>query len=86
MAGTEVSEPADVPAGMTLKRVPAGRYAVFTHKGKIDRIEHTMNYIFGAWLPRSGEELREAPDLEVYGKKFKFGSDDSELEIFVPVK
>lgn len=86
MAGTEVERIEDVPAGMTAKTIPAGRFAVFTHKGQIDKIEHTMRYIFGSWLPRSGEELREAADLEVYDHRFKYGSDDSELDIYIPVK
>jgi AraC family transcriptional regulator len=71
---------------MIKKVVPAGRYAVFTHKGKLDKLEHTMSYIYGSWLPKSGEELREAADLEIYDERFKFGSDDSELDIYIPVK
>ena len=86
MAGTEVDRIDNVPTGMIVKTVPAGRYAVFTHKGKLDKLEHTMNYIFGSWLPKSGEELRDAPDLEIYDHRFKYGSDDSELDIYIPVK
>ena len=45
-----------------------------------------MRYIFGSWLPRSSEELREAPDLELYGHRFVYGSDESELDIYIPMK
>lgn len=86
MAGTQVDQMNDIPHGMTAKTVPAGRYAVFTHKGKLDKLEHTMNYIFASWLPKSGEELRDAPELEIYDERFKYGSDDSELDIYIPVK
>lgn len=86
LAGTQVNQIDDVPAGMTVKTVPAGRYAVFTHKGKLDKLGHTMNYIFGSWLPKSAEELRDAPELELYDSRFKFGSDDSELDIYIPVR
>ena len=86
MAGVQVSQIDKVPPGMMVKTVPAGRYAVFTHKGTLDKLEHTMNYIFGSWLAKSGEELRDAPDLELYGERFKYGSEDSELEICIPVK
>lgn len=86
LAGTEVPSNSDIPEGMTLKKVPAGRYAVFTHKGKLEKLQHTMNYIYGSWLPKSGEQLRDAPDLEIYDHRFKFGAEDSELDIYIPVK
>jgi hypothetical protein len=35
---------------------------------------------------RAAESPREAPDLEVYDQRFKYGSDDSELDIYIPVK
>ncbi len=70
---------------MTSMKVPAGRYAVFTHKGKVELIGHTMNYIYGFWLPGSGVELREAPDLEIYDERFNPHSDNSELDIWIPV-
>jgi AraC family transcriptional regulator len=86
MACTEVSEFENVPEGMLTKVIPGGRYAVFTHKGKLEKLEHTMNYIFGSWLSRSGESLRDAPDLEIYDQRFVYGSDTSELDIYIPVK
>jgi len=86
MACAEVDSFESVPEGMVTKVVPAGRYAVFTHKGKLDTFEHTMGYIFGSWLPKSGEELREAPDLEVYDERFCFGADNSEVDIYIPIK
>lgn len=86
VAGTEVTDFNFVPEGMVKKTIPGGRYAVFTHKGKLDNLEHTLNYIFGSWLPKSSEELRDAPDLEIYDERFKLGSDISELDIYIPVK
>jgi len=87
VACTEVTAFDSVPEGMSAHVIPAGRYAVFTHKGKLDQsLEHTYNYIYGSWLPRSGEELRDAPDLELYDERFKFGSDDSEVDIYIPIK
>ena len=58
---------------------------MFTHKGKLDTLEHTMNYIYGSWLPKSGEHLREAPDLEVYDQRIAPNSDTSELDIDIPI-
>lgn len=86
VAGTEVSDFNSAPEGMVKKVVSGGRYAVFTHKGKLDNLEHTMSYIFGSWLPKSGEELRDAPDLEIYDERFKFGSEISEMDLYIPIK
>jgi AraC family transcriptional regulator len=86
LACAEVTSFDGTPEGMMEKTVPAGRYAVFTHKGKLDKLEFTMSYIYGSWLPRSGEELREAPDLEIYDKRFNADSDNSEIDIYIPIK
>ncbi len=92
LACTEVEAMTAVPNGMTARVIPAGRYAVFTHKGKLgdgstaERLGHTYSYIYGSWLPKSGEELRDAPDFEFYDHRFKDDSDDSEMDIFIPVR
>lgn len=86
VAGAEVTDFDSVPDEMIRKVVSAGRYAVFTHKGKLDNLEHTMSYIYGSWIPKFGEELREAPDLEIYDERFRPDSDDSELDIYIPLK
>lgn len=86
MACTEISDSnMTVPEGMNLKTIPAGEYAVFTHKGSLSKLDHTMNYIYGAWLSKSDRTLREAPDLELYDERFKPDSDDSEFDIYIPV-
>lgn len=88
LAGAEVSniESEATPTEMESLTVPAGRYAVFTHKGPLSKLDHTMNYIFGSWLPKSKEELRDAPDLEIYGDRFNPNSEDSEFEILIPIQ
>ena len=86
MAGTVVSDFDNVPAGMLIKVIPAGRYAVFTHKGKLDKLQHTMNFIYGSWLAKSEYKLRDAPDLEMYDERFNLDSDDSEIDLYIPVK
>jgi AraC family transcriptional regulator len=85
MAGTEVEEGALAPDGMELKVIPAGRYAIFTHRGTLESLGHTMSYIFGSWLARSGETLRDAPDLEVYDGRFDPKSPDSEVDLYIPI-
>jgi AraC family transcriptional regulator len=86
IAGAEVTSFDEIPEGMTGFTIPASDYAVFTHKGVLDTIEHTMNYIFGSWLPKSGKKLKMAPDIEMYDQKFKLNQPESELDIYIPIE
>jgi AraC family transcriptional regulator len=87
LAGAEVPADAPVPQGMTRRVLPAGRYAKFVHRGSLARLPLTMRYIFSTWLPSASVELREAPDVEVYGEKFRPDDEaSSELEILIPVQ
>ncbi len=76
----------NIPNGMVSKTVPAGKYAVFTHKGKLDILKATYEYIYGEWIKSGAQKLRQAPDFELYDKRFKFGEDDSEMDIYVPIE
>jgi AraC family transcriptional regulator len=38
------------------RKLPAGRYAVTTHKGSRDNINDTIYHLYRDWLPESGEE------------------------------
>ena len=85
MAGTEVTDLTPLPEGMTAMTIPPGRYAVFTHNGAVHKIGLTMSYIYGSWLPKSGEKLREAADLEMYDCRHDPDSDEFTLDVYIPV-
>lgn len=86
VACVTVRADAQPPAGMIRQAIPAGKYAVFTHHGKLDTLGKTMHDIYAVWLPQSGMQRRHAPDIEVYDQRFKLDSDDSEFDICLPVK
>jgi AraC family transcriptional regulator len=86
LAGSEVEDFTSVPDGMVTRTAPAGRYAVFTHRGQPAKLEHTLRYIYGSWLPKSGEELREAPTLTCRTANYDPNSDDTTTDIYIPVK
>jgi AraC family transcriptional regulator len=67
--------------------VEPATYAVFTHKGKLARLGETMNYIYGSWLPGSEYERANGniPDLEWYDERFSPESDESELDLYIPL-
>ncbi|SEN54377.1 GyrI-like domain-containing protein [Paenibacillus sp. OV219] len=90
MAGVQVSDLSALPQGVSGYTIPGGRYAVFTHVGSTELLGETFGYIYGEWLPASGETLREMNgthsfDLEFYGPRFQEGRADSELQIYVPL-
>lgn len=86
MAGAEVSSVHELPKGMTALTIPSGQYAVFTHKGRQEKVYDTLHSIFEDWLPRAGKVARDAPLLEIRGPEYRADSDDSELEIYVPIE
>ncbi|MCB2209343.1 MerR family transcriptional regulator [bacterium] len=86
VAGFPVSEAKDVPDGFVVRKVPPHTYAVFAHKGDIQGLEKTYEYIYETWLPQSGYELAEKIDFEYYGKDFKDFAPDSVFYIYLPIK
>jgi predicted transcriptional regulator YdeE/DNA-binding transcriptional MerR regulator len=86
VAGFEVREGAAVPEGMVTRRVPAQKYAVFSHTGPLDSLRETYNNIYQVWLPQSGLELTGGMDMEVYTDEFTDFAPDSVFYIYVPVK
>jgi AraC family transcriptional regulator len=85
-AAVEVSDLTNVPEGMESFTIPAGKYAVFHHRGTAMDAAKTYNYIFNSWQPGSGYELDERPYFELLGEKYVPTSPDSEEDIFIPIK
>ena len=87
LVGYPVSSTDDVPEGMSYKNVPAHKYAKFTHKGPLSTLGATYNEIFMQWMPSSSKEYDSSGcDLEWYDERFKHEEEDSEFDIYVPIK
>jgi AraC family transcriptional regulator len=87
IAGLEVTTVDTMPEGMINVTIPAGKYAVFTHKGSPINLRQTYEYIWGTWLPNSGYEADLRFDFELYGERFKGAEDpESEVDIHIPIK
>ena len=84
--GVEVTGFDDIPNDLTQERIPAQRYAVFTHRGHIAAIRATWQAVFSAWLPSAGLEVVDAPDFERYGDDFDAHSGMGNVELWVPVR
>ena len=86
IAGVEVSDFSDLPREFSRVRIPAQKYAVFTHSEHISTIRRTVNTIWNHWLPASGMKAADAPNFERYDEKFDSVTGNGGLEIWVPVK
>lgn len=86
VAGVAMAGDAEPPEGLVAVSIPPSRYAVFTHRGPIDTITHTVNYIWGTWIPRNSEIYKKGPDFELYDDRFDSSSLSGEVDIYVPVR
>jgi AraC family transcriptional regulator len=85
-AAIEVTGFDEIPANMETLTVPSGLYAVFIHKGPASKGPETYQYIFMDWLPASDYQVDNRPHFAVMGEKYKHEAEDSEEEIWIPVK
>ena len=86
LAGVEVADFSRLGPELTRLRVPAQRYAVFRHRDHVSSIRATMFTIFDQWLPDSGHQVLDAPELERYGEEFDSRTGLGGLEIWIPIK
>lgn len=70
--------------GMETYRVPECDWAIFPGKGKMPgAIQELERRIFSEWLPSSGYEYADAPDIEAY---LTADPEDSTFEVWLPIK
>ncbi len=86
LAGVEVDNADDIPAGMEARVIPAHDYAVFEHRGALENLHQTYQKIYSEWLPAYALERVGTLDFELYDWRFRWGQPDSVLEIWVPVR
>ncbi|HQF67673.1 MAG TPA: GyrI-like domain-containing protein [Candidatus Cloacimonadota bacterium] len=84
--GMEVKESEKLPEMFMLHNVPGGDYAVFDYVGNIKGIGSAYGYIFGEWLASSGLILAKGDMFEAYDERFAADSDESVVEIWIPVQ
>lgn len=85
-AAVEVEAPGAAPAGMVAFTVPAGTWAVFTHRGPVAKISETFDAISGTWLAAAGLSRAANVDLEVYDDRFDPATGSGEVDIYVAVR
>ncbi|MCL4151313.1 UNVERIFIED_CONTAM: hypothetical protein GTU68_037230 [Idotea baltica] len=84
-SAVQVTSKAELPRDMVSMTVSAGRYAVFTHTGNPMLLDDTVNYIYGTWLPGSGNEHSGDMDIEIYGEGYMPDSSASVIHYAIPL-
>ena len=82
----EVKDFSDVPEGMITAVRPQLRNAIFSHAGSGVAWEYTMHYIFGAWLPESGQTLANAPTFCRFEPDRSPFEGDTKLDYYVALR
>lgn len=87
LSGVEVADVHDLQRELTALRLPAQRYAAFTHPGHVSRMRATVHTIFNREIERIGLDIGELPNfIEYYGPGFDPEAGEGEVEIWVPVR
>jgi AraC family transcriptional regulator len=85
IAGVQVCDFSKVPDGFATVKIPAHRYAIFTHPAHVSMLRRTHYTIWNKWQPSSGFEILGA-NFERYGKGFDPLSGTGPIEVWMPVK
>lgn len=81
-----VSSTQPAPEGMEAYDVPAGTWAIFESRGPMPGAIQTLQQrILTEWLPGSGYQYADAPDIEVYPEGDQ-GSADYVCWVWLPIK
>ncbi len=75
-----------IPEGMTRQTVPPQKYARYTFKGPVSGFQAFIMNVWTHYLPESGLEVVESPEIELYDERFSLDSHESEMDYLVPVK
>jgi AraC family transcriptional regulator len=86
LCGVEVSDFSRLSPNWNRVRVPEQKYAVFFHRDHISAIRRTWSTIWNKWLPESGYEAADAPNVERYSEDFNSATGEGGVELWVPIK
>jgi AraC family transcriptional regulator len=87
ICAVEIRAGSELPAELERLKVPAQRYAIFTHEGHISGIRSTIGAAVGDWLPRSGyRQVEEGYGFaERYGPEFNPRTGNGGAEIWIAI-
>jgi predicted transcriptional regulator YdeE len=79
-----------IPDHFTCLEIPKGDYEIFTHKGKMENIRHTIFEIYKIILPKSNLKIEEQTKagffhFEKYDYRFQWDNANSIIDIYLPL-
>ena len=91
ISGVATSSAGNLPSEFGSVKIPAQRYAVFSHPEHVSKLQNTLDYIWHRWLPSSGKKVAAAepgaPDFfERYGKDFDPRTGMGDIEVWIPIQ
>ena len=88
LAGYPVQSITAVPSGMVVEKIPAHDYAMFTLLGSLKKFSSSLDYICSHWEGYSPHYRPDPPRflIEYYDQRFSPDSDNSEIDLFIPIK
>ena len=85
IAGLEVTRFGEIPPELVAIKIPAQRYAVFTHTGHVTRFPDTFRIIWDEALPAMKLTPVEGAVLERHLPAFDPRTGEGGIEVWVPV-
>lgn len=84
LTGIEVADNAALPQNFVSLKIPAQRYAVFTHTGPVATLPQTIDAIWTKWAPDAGLPIASSPCFERYTEAFDPVAGKG-MEIWIPL-
>ncbi|MGF7060233.1 GyrI-like domain-containing protein [Brassicibacter mesophilus] len=85
-ANFELNEKYSLGNNVVIKNFKGGKYAKFTHVGRIDTIYQTYYYIWGTWSSNNNIKLDMRDDFECYTERFLGAENEkSQVDIYFPI-
>jgi AraC family transcriptional regulator len=87
ICGSVDADVAENSLGVINKVIPGGRCACLRHEGAYEDMDKKVHYLYGKWLPSSGEELRDFPCFFQYLNFFpEVAEHELITTIYLPLK
>lgn len=90
LAAAEISDTSALPDGFTQMRIPAHRYAVFTHAGHVSQFPETIQAAMGQMAAHSGNGMPKSVDGIIFFERYAADFDPEVgiggMEVWFPVE